>query len=380
MNKRILSVFLTICMVVGLFPSLVKADEVIVIKPFIDPPETPVSEIIKRMEEDIPEVPSDVVTPYGTGENITLLEKSELFINTPNGLTGTYKLSDSLRFTAALGLNLSGLKFVQSVGFDPTGCGKKNCIAVMGFKPNADNKNGALHVFIYNLESKRLLKTYVIDDGYMSWIAQKLDTVDANNFFSITAGDYNGDGRDSLVIYDGIFRGSSGDIGLKEIIFDGTNWKDPVNVSVTRSRNELFNPTYMKSSLKSSWDPGNRLSGAATLYQSKMRAKFLSIDCVGKTLENQGGRQKEEIVRKYFAGKGRKKVRKAGQKFRKKVQILKEKNLKAETGIKKKEKENANICVKESKAVPIGNTKSDSKKSFKIYEKSLKKDLPNETK
>lgn len=262
MNKRILSVFLTICMVVGLFPSLVNAEDItIVIPPFIDQPETPVSEIIKRMEEDIPKVPDGVVTPYGTEGNITLLEKSELFINTPNGLTGTYKLSDSLRFTAALGLDLSGLKFVQSVGFDPTGCGKKDCIAVMGFKPNADNSNGALHVFIYNLESKRLLKTYVIDDGYMGWVATKLDTVDANNFFSITAGDYNGDGRDSLVIYDGIFRGS-GDLGLKEIVFDGTNWKDPVNVSVTRSRNELFNPTYMKSSLKSSWDPGNKLQVA----------------------------------------------------------------------------------------------------------------------
>ena len=259
MNKRILSVFLTICMVVGLFPSLVNAEDItIVIPPFIDQPETPVSEIIKRMEEDIPKVPDGVVTPYGTEGNITLLEKSELFINTPNGLTGTYKLSDSLRFTAASGLDLSGLKFVQSVGFDPTGCGKKDCIAVMGFKPNANNSNGALHVFIYNLESKRLLKTYVLDDGYMGWVATKLDTVDANNFFSITAGDYNGDGRDSLVIYDGIFRGS-GDLGLKEIVFDGTNWKDPVNVSVTRSRNELFNPTYMKSSLKSSWDPGNKL-------------------------------------------------------------------------------------------------------------------------
>ena len=74
MNKRILSVFLTICMVVGLFPSLVNAEDItIVIPPFIDQPETPVSEIIKRMEEDIPKVPDGVVTPYGTGENITLL-------------------------------------------------------------------------------------------------------------------------------------------------------------------------------------------------------------------------------------------------------------------------------------------------------------------
>lgn len=83
MNKRILSIFLTICMVVGLFPSLVNADEVIVIKPFIDPPETPVSEIIKRMEEDIPKVPDGVVTPYGTWKEISPSGKERAFYQHP---------------------------------------------------------------------------------------------------------------------------------------------------------------------------------------------------------------------------------------------------------------------------------------------------------
>ena len=83
MNKRILSVFLTICMVVGLFPSLVNAEDItIVIPPFIDQPETPVSEIIKRMEEDIPKVPDGVVTPYGTGR-ISPSWKKASFLSTP---------------------------------------------------------------------------------------------------------------------------------------------------------------------------------------------------------------------------------------------------------------------------------------------------------
>ena len=44
-----------------------------------------------------------------------------------------------------------------------------------------------------------------------------------NNFFAITAGDYNGDGRDSLVVYCTTFRGD-GSNALKEISYDGKNW------------------------------------------------------------------------------------------------------------------------------------------------------------
>lgn len=84
MNKRILSVFLTICMVVGLFPSLVNAEDItIVIPPFIDQPETPVSEIIKRMEEDIPEVPDGVVTPLRDGGEYHPLGKERAFYQHP---------------------------------------------------------------------------------------------------------------------------------------------------------------------------------------------------------------------------------------------------------------------------------------------------------
>ena len=85
--------------------------------------------------------------------------------------------------------------------------------------------------------------------------------MDANNFFAITAGDYNGDGRDSLVVYCTTFRGD-GSNALKEISYDGKNWSNPVYISVSRKGHELFNKTYMEKELYKSYALCNKLSVA----------------------------------------------------------------------------------------------------------------------
>lgn len=221
MKKRMLSMLLCCIMLVGLFPSAASALGIVE----FDDPQISGSALLEKMEQESEAVPEDVETPYGTEGTIKLLEKAELYYYNPsysNYIATWENGKNSWEQSASLPHNLT---FTKAVAFDPTGCGKRNHIAILGYLPNGDNTNGAAYVYIINAETKTLVKEYELDKDWFTW-ASDLDTVDANNFFSITAGDYNGDGRDSLIVYNNVFRGSKWENALKELIYDGSEWKD----------------------------------------------------------------------------------------------------------------------------------------------------------
>lgn len=277
MKTRILSIILTICMIVGLLPTLALAqtiipikdpDEPIIIKPFNPDPEkgeVSGSDLLTQMEQQIPEVPEDALLPYEKTEKpLVLVEKNELYMYT-NGPLGAAIYTENADSGAqgALGLFSEGfkrLRFTKAVAFDPTGSGKRNHMAVLGFYPASGGKNGAAYLYIINADTNALVKSYELDKDWFGWIGE-LTTVDANNFFAITAGDYNGDGRDSLVVYCTTFRGD-GSNALKEISYDGKNWSAPAYISVSRKGHELFNKTYMEKELYKSYALCNKLSVA----------------------------------------------------------------------------------------------------------------------
>lgn len=277
MKVKVLSIILTVCMIVGLLPTLALAetiipikdpDEPIIIKPFNPAPEAGEvsgTDLLTQMEQQIPEVPEDALLPYEkTEEPLVLVEKNELYMFT-NGPAGAAIYTENADSGAqgALGLFSEGLKrlrFTKAVAFDPTGSGKRNHMAILGFYPASGNKNGAAYLYIINADTNTLVKSYELDKDWFGWIGE-LTTVDANNFFAITAGDYNGDGRDSLVVYCTTFRGD-GSNALKEISYDGKNWSNPVYISVSRKGHELFNKTYMEKELYKSYALCNKLSVA----------------------------------------------------------------------------------------------------------------------
>ncbi len=255
MKKRVIGILLAICTLLGMIPSIALSAETI-IERFVDPVDPSIggNDILKMLEQAAPAVPDGLLTPYGTGSSITLLEKSELYTHIPGeGAKIEYKGLSSNQLQAGLPRTgpAADLMFTQAVAFDPTGCGRKNHIAVLGFYPIADNlaTRGAAAVYIYNMDTNTLVKSYTkIESSWINFAWDSLDTVDANNYFSITAGDYNGDGRDSLVFYCGhimLYPSLGYAAGLYEVSFNGTDWSK-TNVTVDRSGNEYINKEYIK--------------------------------------------------------------------------------------------------------------------------------------
>ena len=89
------------------------------------------------------------------------------------------------------------LRYVQSIAFDPWGNGRKNYIASIGFDPSG---NGNIQVALQNVETGGNLKsTYTYNANWMAGLSG--NTWQMDNYFAITAGDYNGDGKETVIVY-----------------------------------------------------------------------------------------------------------------------------------------------------------------------------------
>ena len=86
------------------------------------------------------------------------------------------------------------LSFVQSIGFDPGGTGRKDHIASVGFLPS-----GTLELVIQDANGN-MWWAYVGTEGSVSQ-AYSMDNWAKDNVLAITAGDYDGDGKDSIILY-----------------------------------------------------------------------------------------------------------------------------------------------------------------------------------
>lgn len=282
MKKRILAVVLTVFTILGLVPMAVLTGAETITK-FIDPvdPSLGGSDVLKLIEQAAPEVPEGTLTPYGTGSLIKLIEKNELFINS-NILKGIYfnnKGGDHPNLSVARHNldELNSLRFAKAVAFDPKGGGRRDYIAVLGIKEmpqgSGDNCTAALYIFKADGSTEPYELTF--DSVNLDWAWTNLEAVDANNYFSITAGDYDGDGKDSLVIYTGhidVFSSSSSNLasGLYEIKYAGLKfWSDTWSserIPTNRKGSEYLNKEYVNycsshfmDGMQLSSNPGDRL-------------------------------------------------------------------------------------------------------------------------
>lgn len=206
-------------------------------------------------------VSSDGVLPYGQAFN--LLEQAELFTWFSNGSDITVGIADdiSLKETTnksgseysidkktisvstsqetspgILASPLESLCYATGVAFDPTGCGRRNHVAILGYY-NGQNAGSYLFIFREYKDGNTTKYQYIkgeqlsnrSDHAWMYYNGQlDLDNVDAGNFFQITAGDYNGDGKDSLIIYNGsvtVKKDKDNNdlyIGLTQVDYDGS--------------------------------------------------------------------------------------------------------------------------------------------------------------
>ncbi|MBO4505772.1 MAG: fibronectin type III domain-containing protein, partial [Lachnospiraceae bacterium] len=147
------------------------------------------------------------------------------------------KLSSNLRNIDAAKLN-----YVQLKAFDPTGSGRKDHLALIGVKNNGKNGSNDLYVYVCDKTGSTWQGTKL---GSVNWMGNTSDGDDddvwlfnAMNFLSLTAGDYDGDGKDSLVVW-GCYDNTN--YGLNEITVNPQNLKLSVKGGSTHNKTLLHN-------------------------------------------------------------------------------------------------------------------------------------------
>lgn len=296
MKKRIAAIVISALLLIGMIPLQASAEMVIqpfpgdddssmIIKPWYPNAdgglgynsteasgEAIFNAMMEQSESDEPDsFDDDTLTPYGTqkGEQFTMLEKLELFEYVSDGnefKSGrilddlVYKDRQYVRAETQSVSGLEGLRFARGVAFDPTGCGQKNYVAIIGFQDDGTNTSGdriaSFHLYILDAETKEVVQEmeFFSDGGYSPTrygnLINELTIVDSSNLIQITAGDYNGDGRDSLIIYDSL--------GLYEVTYQ-TNFFYSKRIDNDGNGKSYCNDAYKKSNLSESWQLRNQL-------------------------------------------------------------------------------------------------------------------------
>ena len=281
MKKRMIALALSVLMLISLLPAQALAEGIIPWYPNADTGsgynsnisgEAIFNAMMKQEEPD--SFSEDTLTPYGTqkDEAFTILEKAEVFEYVANGGTtkastfhdnlteNRYAVTGSSTYDMMSDLEGSipgGLRFAQGVAFDPTGSGRRDHVAIIGFRYDGTNSSGAklasFHLYIVDAESKKTVKHMTLSSGsaerYGNFI-NELTVVDSGNFVQITAGDYNGDGCDSLVFYDGL--------GLYEVSYASSTFSYK-RIDNTSNGKSYVNDAYKGSKLSGSWQLRNQL-------------------------------------------------------------------------------------------------------------------------
>lgn len=185
-----------------------------------------------------PDVPEDydetsTVNPYTNDKTKFMLsEESELMVNlswdidatskaeTYIGVADTYTAGGKMYLVTGDNSNKEGswnsvewtqkntentdsfgpnLNFQQGIAFDPTGSGRKDHVAFVGWSNEEESGKKYNYLWIYDTVKKKYcckqrLGEFGIDGTNVVY-------VNAPALYSITAGDYNDDGRDTVVVY-----------------------------------------------------------------------------------------------------------------------------------------------------------------------------------
>ena len=106
------------------------------------------------------------------------------------------------------------LSFVEAVAFDPTGSGRKDHIAYIGF----DTGSNKIVLHVQDADTGNMYANYEFP-GSAGWIkSSNPENWRAGNYFAITAGDYDGDGKETIVAF--VTANSVDNYGLYEINCD----------------------------------------------------------------------------------------------------------------------------------------------------------------
>ena len=200
MKKRICSLLLICSMLAGLLPQIVlpqaaAADTAAAKDGFGLPTEE---------KTGITDTATLRNNPYGTLGWVPLFQNHELVVagvdsdefqttyegavNGKGGQMSTFRWSNST--------DVGNAERIATVAFDPNGTGKDEYIANLVF----DKSSARLHLYVTN-KDRRVSKVVQIGDGNDSEYIKKLKFYQTRAMLCLTAGDFDGDGKDTLMVY-----------------------------------------------------------------------------------------------------------------------------------------------------------------------------------
>ena len=153
-------------------------------------------------------------TPYGVGygTKTSLLTKNELFLSegwdegtrhTENfdlngeGASGT-ALTEGIRGidTSSMDTSSENYRFVETTAMDLNGTGKKEYVAHLGY----NRSQGRLELYVTDANNSRVTNILYLNSENIGQLSS-LDTYQVPGSIALAAGDFDGDGRDTLVVY-----------------------------------------------------------------------------------------------------------------------------------------------------------------------------------
>ena len=200
MKKRICSLLLICSMLAGLLPQIVlpqaaAADTAAARDGFGLPTEE---------KTGITDAATLRNNPYGTLGWVPLFQNHELvvagvdsdeFQTTYEGAANG-KGSQMSTFRWSNSTNVGNAERIATVAFDPNGTGKDEYIANLVF----DKSSARLRLYVTN-KDRRVSEVVQIGDGNDSEYIKKLKFYQTRAMLSLAAGDFDGDGKDTLMIY-----------------------------------------------------------------------------------------------------------------------------------------------------------------------------------
>lgn len=200
MKKRICSLLLICSMLAGLLPQIVlpqaaAADTAAAKDGFGLPTEE---------KTGIKDTATLRNNPYGTLGWVPLFQNHELVVAGVDSdeFQTTYegavkgKGNQMSTFRWSNSTDVGNAERIATVAFDPNGTGKDEYIANLVF----DKSSARLHLYVTN-KDRRVSKVVQIGDGNDSEYIKKLKFYQTRAMLCLTAGDFDGDGKDTLMIY-----------------------------------------------------------------------------------------------------------------------------------------------------------------------------------
>lgn len=221
MKKRICSLLLICSMLAGLLPQAAAADTAAATDGFGLPTEEKTGITDKDTLRN---------NPYGTLGWVPLFQNHELvvagvdsdeFQTTYEGAANG-KGSKMSTFRWSNSTDVGNAERIATVAFDPNGTGKDEYIANLVF----DKSSERLRLYVTN-KDRRVSDVVQIGDGNDSEYIKKLKFYQTRAMLSLAAGDFDGDGKDTLMVYTpGNNQNTDTVDSIKEYTFSGSTLTD----------------------------------------------------------------------------------------------------------------------------------------------------------